>query len=119
MLVDELRQLRDEQKERRNILGVDYENRHLVFCQPNGNPLHAQNLVRREFHSIIERAGLPRIRFHDLRHTHATQCCSTASTSKWSGSGSGTATPPSRLPSTATYSRGCRKRRPGWSPGGC
>ena len=72
MLVDELRRLRDEQKERRNILGADYEDRDLIFCQPDGKPLHAQNLVRREFHSIASRARLPRIRFHDLRHTHAT-----------------------------------------------
>jgi integrase len=72
MLVDELRRLRDHQKERRKILGVEYEDCDLVFSQPNGKPLHAQNLARRDFCHITKRAGLPRIRFHDLRHTHAT-----------------------------------------------
>lgn len=28
--------------------------------------------MRRDFHRLLERAGLPRIRFHDLRHCHAT-----------------------------------------------
>ncbi len=35
-------------------------------------PLHAHNIVQRDFRVIAERAGLPRIRFHDLRHSHAT-----------------------------------------------
>jgi integrase len=28
--------------------------------------------VIRDFHALLERAGLPRMRFHDLRHTTAT-----------------------------------------------
>ncbi len=28
--------------------------------------------MRRSFKPLLERAGLPEIRFHDLRHTHAT-----------------------------------------------
>lgn len=31
-----------------------------------------ENLTRRSFHPLLERAGLPRMRFHDLRHTAAT-----------------------------------------------
>ena len=30
------------------------------------------NLLRRSFRPLLEKAGLPRIRFHDLRHTAAT-----------------------------------------------
>lgn len=41
-----------------------------VFCQAGGKPLHTHNLVRRDFHPLIERAGLPRCRCHDLRHGH-------------------------------------------------
>ena len=37
-----------------------------------GGPLHESNLLRRWWHPLLERAGLPRMRFHDLRHTHAT-----------------------------------------------
>ncbi len=43
----------------------------LVFCQQNGRPLDARNLVQRDFWGSLRRAGLRRIRFHDLRHTFA------------------------------------------------
>jgi integrase len=43
----------------------------LVFTRQDGAPLHPE-YVRRRFDRRIARAGLPRIRFHDLRHTHAT-----------------------------------------------
>lgn len=72
VLVSELSTLRDRQIEGRRLLGETYEDYGLVFCQPNGRPLHAHNIVRRDFRSIAERLGLPRIRFHDLRHSHAT-----------------------------------------------
>ena len=35
-------------------------------------PLDAQNVVNRSFKPLLRRAGLPSIRFHDLRHTCAT-----------------------------------------------
>jgi len=34
--------------------------------------LNPENLVKRSFKPLLERAGLPSIRFHDLRHTCAT-----------------------------------------------
>ena len=43
----------------------------LVFPNLLGRPRSASN-VSRELHPLLERAGLPRIRFHDLRHTAAT-----------------------------------------------
>lgn len=72
-LVDELRLLRRAQETSRRLLGAAYEDHDLVFCQANGKPLHAGNLARGDFRRIAKRAGLPRIRFHDLRHAHATQ----------------------------------------------
>jgi len=53
-------------------MGGRYEDRDLIFCQPNGRPLHAHNIVRRDFRKVLDRAGLPPIRFHDLRHSTAT-----------------------------------------------
>lgn len=43
----------------------------LIFTNKDGNPVRPANLVKREFLPALERAGLKRIRFHDLRHTYA------------------------------------------------
>ena len=43
----------------------------LVFSNRLGNPIEKGNLLRRSFAPLLERAGLPRIRFHDLRHACA------------------------------------------------
>lgn len=43
----------------------------LVFSNRVGKPMDGIHLLRREFYPLLERAGLPRIRFHDLRHTAA------------------------------------------------
>ena len=40
----------------------------LVFATTIGTPLDASNLVARDFKPLLRRAGLPIIRFHDLRH---------------------------------------------------
>ena len=41
-----------------------------VFTDPSGQPLHPA-WVSRRFAEIVDRLGLPPIRFHDLRHTSA------------------------------------------------
>jgi len=43
-----------------------------VFCDRDGGYLQRQNVKRRSFDRLIAAAGLPPIRFHDLRHTAAT-----------------------------------------------
>lgn len=43
----------------------------LVFCYKDGEPLHPDWIIKSEFHPALTRAGLRRIRFHDLRHTYA------------------------------------------------
>jgi len=43
----------------------------LVFGRPDGRPRDPDTVSHR-FRAAAERAGLPRIRLHDLRHTHAT-----------------------------------------------
>ena len=42
-----------------------------VFSRPDGTPTHPQ-LLSDAFKKLVARSGLPPIRFHDLRHTHAT-----------------------------------------------
>ena len=43
----------------------------LLFKAQNGGPLHTA-IVQSELDSIAKEAGIPRLRFHDLRHTQAT-----------------------------------------------
>ncbi len=42
----------------------------LVFANKEGNPISGDNMLKREFHPALERAGLRKIRFHDLRHSY-------------------------------------------------
>ncbi|MGH8306612.1 MAG: site-specific integrase, partial [Steroidobacteraceae bacterium] len=43
----------------------------LVFPNLDGQPMSHTNLLQRGFYPALKRAGLRRIRFHDLRHTYA------------------------------------------------
>jgi len=70
-IVEALRQVRSDQEENRRLLGADYHDHGLVFCQADGKPLHMRNVVQRDFREVTKRAGVPRITFHQLRHAHA------------------------------------------------
>ncbi|MDQ0350362.1 integrase [Alkalibacillus filiformis] len=48
----------------------EYNNNDLVICTEYGNACHPRNLLRL-LYSHIKKTNLPRIRFHDFRHTHA------------------------------------------------
>jgi integrase len=61
------RQLEDIER-----LGDLYRDHGLVFTSQVGTLINPSNLRRRSFEPLLQRAGLPRIRFHDLRHTCAT-----------------------------------------------
>src|ERR1700730_16500615 len=43
----------------------------LVFCKADGSHLDP-DVVSMVFERLVAKSGLPKIRFHDLRHTHAT-----------------------------------------------
>jgi integrase len=51
--------------------GAGYSKNDLVFASYNGNTVK-ENKLREHFYKILEVAGLPRMRFHDLRHSCAT-----------------------------------------------
>jgi integrase len=70
--VDTLRQHRVAQTEERLRLGPAWEDSGLVFCNEAGRPIDATGMVARSFLRLLRRADLPRIRFHDLRHSAAT-----------------------------------------------
>ncbi len=44
----------------------------LIFASETGEPLDRRKITARHFKNLLGRAGLPEIRFHDLRHTCAT-----------------------------------------------
>jgi integrase len=52
-------------------LACPQNNLDLVFPNGSGGPINYSNMVRRHFLPALEGASLPRIRFHDLRHTYA------------------------------------------------
>jgi integrase len=60
-----------EHRERMRVTGRSVAEGY-VFSDTAGGPLRASNVLRYSFVPLLQRAGLPRIRFHDLRHTAAT-----------------------------------------------
>lgn len=51
--------------------GQAYQDNDLIFCKEDGSPFRPSS-INRPFSRIIKKTGVPVIRFHDLRHTHAT-----------------------------------------------
>ena len=66
-----LEQHRARQQSARDIAGGDWDDRwDLVFARPNGRYVHPDSFS--SHHSRVMRTSdVPAIRFHDLRHTHA------------------------------------------------
>ncbi|HEY8477997.1 MAG TPA: site-specific integrase [Chloroflexota bacterium] len=71
LAVTALRRHRARQLEERLQAGTAWEDRDLVFCTEHGRPL-THTTVLRAFWRLLDEAQLPRIRFHDLRHSTAT-----------------------------------------------
>ena len=70
-MVEELRAHRLAQTQELLRLGVRISDDTFVVAQVDGNPLQPRSITH-EWVRLISRAALPRIRFHDLRHAHAT-----------------------------------------------
>ncbi len=60
------------QMEEMDRLGDLYQDQGLVFTTNSGAPLNPSNIRNRNLRRLTEKATLPQIRFHDLRHTCAT-----------------------------------------------
>jgi integrase len=65
-----LRKHDQRQQETRKKAGDSWIENGLIFTNSKGGPIHYRNLLR-SFKIILKHAGLPEIRFHDLRHTAA------------------------------------------------
>jgi integrase len=68
--VERLRQARRDQGERRLALGSAWVDLDLVITGPDGSPVRP-TAVSTRFRDITRACGLEGLRFHDLRHSHA------------------------------------------------
>jgi len=71
MLTGLFQQHRIQQEADRLLLGLPLKETDLIFAHPDGSPLDPST-VGHNFSRILEKAGIPHICFHDLRHIHAT-----------------------------------------------
>ncbi len=72
MASDALRRHHARQATERLALGSIWTDTALVFTDEVGQPLHDTTVYCERFLPLCRRAGVPTIRFHDLRHTAAT-----------------------------------------------
>jgi integrase len=70
--VDALRAHLSHQFQEIEEMGSLYQPGGLIFATKTGTIINPSNLRNRSFKPLLKRAGLPTIRFHDLRHTCAT-----------------------------------------------
>jgi len=98
--------------------GVRTDDSGFVFARPDGSPIHP-DYFSQTFDWLLAKLDLPRIRLHDLRHTHATLLIKAGVPVKVVSDAS--ATPASRSPcrSTNTSSPACKPTRPQHSARSC
>lgn len=70
-VMDVLLQHREKQLEIRRKAGDRWENRGLIYCTIHGGYQQPSPTLAR-FRKLLDQAGLPRIRIHDLRHSAST-----------------------------------------------
>jgi integrase len=70
--LEALRTHLERQLEEIDSVGDLWRENGLIFASEAGEPLRRQYVTARRFKPLLRRAGLPQIRFHDLRHTCAT-----------------------------------------------
>ena len=66
-----LREWRTAQEELKEFLGNEYQDFNLVVALPNGRPCE-NRIIEKEFLMLKEKAGLPNVVFHSLRHSSTT-----------------------------------------------
>jgi integrase len=69
-MIEVLRAHNERQHVKRKVAGDRWQDYGLIFSTRYGGPIHYRNLLR-DFKKLLRNAGLPEIRFHDLRHTAA------------------------------------------------
>ena len=70
--VDALKRHAQRQGQQRAVAGSEWTDTGLVFTNERGGAVEPRNLLSRSFAPLLSEAGIPHVRFHDLRHTAAT-----------------------------------------------
>jgi integrase len=71
-VVEELKQHRIRQLAERLKAGESWQEHNLMICTVTGDYISPGDISAKLLRGILRKAGLPRIRFHDLRHSAAT-----------------------------------------------
>jgi integrase len=71
--IEALRYFKREQAEELLRIGIAQSGETLVCCREDGAPKQPRSLTHEFIHMMGRVKDLPRVRFHDLRHSHATQ----------------------------------------------
>lgn len=66
-----LREYKERQYQEKLLAGEKWQNYDLIFLSPIGSPLDSSN-VTKVYKKCLKEAGLPDLRFYDLRHSAAT-----------------------------------------------
>jgi hypothetical protein len=67
-----LRVRKKRQAEAKLATGPAWQERDLIFSTRIGTPMRGDNLLKRSLRPLLEKADLPPLTFHELRHTFAT-----------------------------------------------
>lgn len=70
-LANELKKYKAKQNHFKLALGSEYNDQNLVCSREDGRPIYFRTLSI-HLDNLIRKANVPKIRLHDLRHTHAT-----------------------------------------------
>ncbi len=69
--VSELKRIKKEQMKMKLRIGAAYQDTDLICCRLDGKPWNPSTFSKK-FTAALDKHGLPHIRLHDLRHSHAT-----------------------------------------------
>ena len=71
-LVEIFRHAKKDQARQRLLMGEHWQDHGLVCCREDGRPVNPSTLSKRFGEAVANIEDFPHVRFHDLRHTHAT-----------------------------------------------
>lgn len=97
-IVSGLFEIQRAQQAAKRVLGRAYgvpghPERDLVFCHEDGHPVDARTFLRRRFHPLCDRTGMPQIHFHQLRDRWASDFLARGGSPKDAAAMLGHATP--------------------------